>query len=148
MFEEYIHNDILRALTIVFSIFVIFRLLIFIIEKTIVRLVKKTKTDLDDKIIEKSSNPISIIVFLVGLKIALGEISFSEEIIKNFTKTIYSIIAVVLGYLIYAISNLVIYRTLKKASSKTKINVNKGMASLIHGFLKIIWVIVGLEARV
>lgn len=142
MFEEYIQNDILRALTIVFLIFVIFKLLIFIIEKTIVRLVKKTKTDIDDKIIEKSSNPISIIIFLVALKIALGEISFSEDVIKNFIKIIYSIISVVLGYLIYTILNLIISGTLKKASSRTKINVNKGMTSLIHGVLKIIWIIV------
>ncbi len=139
--EQYIQNPYLRAVSILVLVFVALKLLVFIIEKIILRFTRKTKTDLDDRIVEKSSKPLTVILFLIGLRLALIEIPLLANIEGAIASLVYSIIIILVGYIAYVIIDLVIYAAWRKVAIKTKSSIDEGLVSLIHSILKATWII-------
>ena len=139
--EQYIANNYLRALLIVVLVFVVLKLFVFILEKVVLRATKKTKTDIDDLIVEKSSKPLSILILLFGLRLAINEFSVTPVIDGIITNIIYSFMILVGGYLAYVVIDLLILRMWRKISKKTKTSVDDSLASLIHTLLKSVWII-------
>ncbi|MEJ2268038.1 MAG: hypothetical protein P8X70_03110, partial [Nanoarchaeota archaeon] len=118
MFEEYISNNYLRAILIIVLIFISLKIFVFILEKIILKFTKKTKTDIDDIIVKKSSKPLSAIILLTGIRFALNEIPIQEGVYGIVTKIIYSFLIVLGGYLVYFIADSLILVAWKKFSSK------------------------------
>jgi MscS family membrane protein len=141
VFEQYISNSYLRALAIIFLVFVFLKLVVFIIERVLLSATRKTKTDIDDKIIEKSSKPISAIILLFGLRLAINEFAIPEFVMNAVAKIIYSFMIIFGGYIAYVIIDLVIIAGWKKISIKTKSKIDDSLASLTHSFLKVIWIV-------
>ncbi len=139
--SQYIQNQYLRALIIIVIVFIVLKIVIFVIEKVILKATIKTKTELDNKILEKTSKPFSFIIFLIGLRIAINELSFSVEILGIISKLIYSGIVLLVGYLAYSITDLLISFGWGKISSNAKTKIDKSLSSLIHSVLRIIWVV-------
>ena len=140
--ENYIENEYLRAVVVLAIIFIVLKLFVFITEKIIIRVSKKTKTDIDDKIVERTSKPISFIILVLGLRIALDEISLlsgnTEIIIHNI---IYSVIIILIGFTIYRVIDLFISRAWKKFSQKTKSELDENLYSLVRGILHFVWIV-------
>lgn len=139
MLNEYVANQYLRAIIVIVFVFVVLKLVIFVLEKVILRLTLKTKTNLDDMIIEKTSKPFSFIVFMIGLRLAVNELSFSAEILGVISKLIYSFIVFLVGYATYVVVDLLVRFGWGKVSSKSKID--KSLTSLMHSVLKVLWVV-------
>jgi len=142
MLEQYINNPYLRALVILVGLFVILKLIVFVTEKIILKIVAKTKTDIDDKIIAKTSKPFSILIFLVGFFIAIKEIPFSENLHKVIAEVIFSIIVLVVGYVVYFILDLIIARGWKRFAIRTKSRIDESLSSLVHNMLRIVWLVI------
>jgi hypothetical protein len=64
MFEQYIANNYLRAALVFAILLILLRIIASVLARGILKFVKKTKTDLDDVLIQKSSLPITIILIL------------------------------------------------------------------------------------
>jgi MscS family membrane protein len=141
MFEQYISNHYLRAAVVILAVFIALRISAFIIERVILRFTVKTKTDIDDLIIEKSSKPITFLTFFIGLRIALEEISFESGAESIVMKTIASIIFLVVSYWAYSIINLLVFRGWKNLSKRTKSDIDDSLINLVHGILKVAWII-------
>ncbi|MFC1682262.1 mechanosensitive ion channel family protein [Nanoarchaeota archaeon] len=141
MLEQYITNPYLRALAILAIVFVATRILVFIIQKIFVTATKKTKTNIDDLIIEKSSKPITLIAFLIGLRVALIELPLAENLMNIFSNIIITFIIIAVSYLAYAVVNIIIFNSWKKLASKTQSDLDDSLIGLVHSVLKAIWVI-------
>lgn len=138
MLEEYISNHYLRALIILITIFVVVRIVAFIMEKVLTRLTSKTKTNLDDKLIQGASKPITALAFLLGLRIALIELPLTENLSKIFAEIVYSFIVISIAFLIYGVIDTLFIVSWRKFTSKTKSDIDDSLASLISGLLKAI----------
>lgn len=141
MLEQYIQNDYLRSLMILFLVFAGLRIFVFIIEKVFVKFTARTKTDLDDLILDKSSKPITLLAFLIGFRIAIMELPLNENLNLIFSRIIFSFLILTLSWLFYSVAELLIFRGWKKFSLKTKSDLDDSLVNLIHGFLKTIWII-------
>jgi len=138
MFEEYVSNHYLRAGIILITIFIVVRLIAFIIEKVISKLTSKTKTTIDDKIVQSLSKPITSLAFLFGLRIALIELPLAENLSRIFTEIVYSLMIVSVAFLIYGIIDALFLVSWRKFTSKTKSDIDDSLASLVSGLLKAI----------
>ena len=78
MLEAYFENQYVRALVIFLVVFVVLRLLIFVVARILPRLVSKTKTQVDDVILKKTSMPFTIIALLAGIRLSIGEVNIAE----------------------------------------------------------------------
>jgi MscS family membrane protein len=137
MLDQYIENNYLRALVVLVISFIILRFVTWVIEKVVLKLTVKTKTDLDDLILEKTSKPFTYLILLIGIWISIKELVLNEAIGILMNKIIFSLIFVVAFYIVYTIINLVIWRTIKKYSK----GKNEALYNLTEGFLKVILII-------
>jgi len=134
--EQYITNDYARAFTLFVGLLFILRIIVSVLERVVLRAVKKTKTDLDDIIVKKSSVPITIILFFISLRISLSEIQLTETFGNVVVELISSIIIIMVGYLIYVIIDVAVFRAWNKFAKKANIGIGESLGSLIHGVLK------------
>ena len=141
VFEQYISNGYLRAGIIFIGLLLILRISASILERIILKLVRKTKTELDDIIIKKSSVPITIILFFLSLRLALNELTFAENIAGILYKFIHSVISIMFGYLIYIFVDIIVFELWKKFSRKAKIGVGESLGNIIHSILKVVLVV-------
>jgi len=145
MFEQYITNDYLRFVIIFVVGFIVLRIAIHFIEKIIVSFTVKTKTDLDDLIIKKTSKPISFLILMIVLKISLNELVFAGQIGDIINKIVVSLIWVAVFVMVYAIFFLIFEKSWKRLNKKNKSKgKNEGLFHLFQGFLKIVFVLVVL----
>lgn len=141
VFEQYIANHYLRALAIVAGVFIALKLFVFLLEKVILRATRKTKTDVDDKIVEKSSKPISLMILLIGVRLAVNEFTIPEFVAGVIANMIYSLMIILGGYVAYVIIDLAIIAMWKRVALKTKSELDDALAGLIHSVLKAVWIV-------
>jgi MscS family membrane protein len=140
--EQYIVNDYLRTLILLVVLFFFVRVVIFFAQRLVLRLSLKTKTDLDDQLVAVSSRPLSIIAFLLVLRFVITELTFDPLAFFVIANIIYSALVVVVAYLAYALIDVLIVRTIKKFTSKTKSQVDDTLVSLFSSVLKIALIII------
>jgi len=142
--NSYIQNQYLRAVIVLAIVFIVLRLFIFIVEKVFLKLTLKTKTNVDDLILKKTSKPLTLAILLVGIKLALGELTLTDTLQNTISKIVFSLIILVGSYLVYVIVDIVVLRAWKKFAKKTKSAVDDALVNLVHGVLNIVWVVFSL----
>ncbi|MBR9706409.1 mechanosensitive ion channel [Candidatus Pacearchaeota archaeon] len=138
MLEQYFANNYVRAGVIFVGLLFLLKIFAAIVERVILRMVRKTKTDLDDILLEKSSFPVTLLMFFISLNIAIKELGLAGSLSKNINSFIYSGIVIAVGILIYAIVDVIVFRAWTKVARKAKIGASESLASLIHGILKVV----------
>ncbi|MBT4377108.1 mechanosensitive ion channel [archaeon] len=144
MLENYIQDPYLRALVLLIVSFIILRVAVFILEKIILKLTIKTKTNLDDLILKKSNNPLTWIIFFIGLKISFTELPFNEVTSLILQRILLTFAILAFTYLIMAVFSVSFSRVVKRAARKAKTEANEGMLQLMGAVIKIIIIIVAI----
>ncbi|MFH1425502.1 MAG: mechanosensitive ion channel family protein [archaeon] len=142
--EDYIGNEYVRALAVFVFLLFILRVVLSVVMRVVLKLTSKTKTDIDDILIARSSKPLTVIAFFVGLRIALAELTFSDALVLNISRSIYSVIVIAVAYLVYALIDIVLVRALKKAAARTKSQMDDTLSNLINGVLKFAIIVLAL----
>lgn len=138
--ENYIANPYLRSLVILIGVFIVLKIVIFIIEKIILRATAKTKTDIDDVFVKKSSKPVTVLVLLLGLRIAIEELPLSENILNIVGNMIFSFVIISLAVVVYYFIDIVLFVAIKKTMRGEASAARQSLMSLIHSILKIVLV--------
>ncbi len=137
-------NKYIYALTILVISYFLSELLVFISEKIILRLTKKTKTDIDDLIVKRINKPISLILLLIGLRLALLPLGIKESILNPIESVIMSFIIIILTYIIIAVFDILIDNWGKKVAEKTESKLDDRLIPVIHKFSRIFISAIGL----
>jgi len=133
---QYLPNEYLRAVVVFVVLLIVLRFVLAIGQRTVLRLTSRTKTDIDDILVKRSSRPLTVIAFMFAVRIALAEFSFGEALVMNISNAVYSVVVVAVAYFIYAIIDTLIIRGWKKFASKTNMKTDDTLTTLIHGVLK------------
>ena len=139
--DQAILNVYFRAFLYLVITFIVVRFFVWLIEKIILKFTAKTKTDLDDLILKKTSKPITFLVLLIGLRIAFLEFPFESKALLLVNQIFTSLLILLLAYLIYSIFSITFSRAWKKFYVKTKSAQNEGLAHLIEGTLKVLLIV-------
>jgi len=130
--ENYIVNPYLRSLVIAIIIIILTRISISIVFGIVKSLTKKTKTDLDNIIMDKSAKPLTLIIFLFAIKIPLAELPLTGTIESTVAKLIFSAGVAVAFYTIYILFDIILLNAWSQFSKRTKTNVDESLTGLIH----------------
>ena len=104
---DFFGNQYLSALAIILIFFLLTKLLIFLLRTLASRVLSKTQNELDDDILRKSNRPLSTLLFLFGVQIALSvlvDIPYEDLI----SKILFSSILFTAAFLISDIINVII----------------------------------------
>jgi len=140
--EGFIVNDYLRAGVLLFALFVIFRMAIYLLESVLVIITSSTKTDLDDLLLKKSSRPVTYISILISLIIALREIPIAEGTGVIIFRILYSLVAIVISYLIFIFVDISLVKVWKRLSEKTESDLDDTIGNVVHESLRIVLVVI------
>jgi len=139
-----IENPYLRALLVMFVVFVILRIVVFIIEKIILRLTLKTKTEADDVFVKKSSKPVSALVLLVGVRIALIDFPMNKAAAWAMNNLIYSLMIILIAFIVFLFVDIVLYVALRKTMKGERASTRESLTSIVHGVMKILLISLAL----
>jgi len=136
---NYLNSHIyVRSLVILVSFFIGSKLFLFITEKFIYKLVKKTRTRVDDKIIHRTGKPISLILLLIGLRLALLPLNLGERVTWGSTNLILSLIILAISYTFVMIFDVLINNWGLKWAKKTKSTLDDNLVNLLQKTSKVI----------
>lgn len=139
-----ISNDYLRAGILFLFSFLIIRIIFSILQKIALRATSKTKTDLDDKLIERLSSPLTFFSFLIALRLSFVEIPNLDVELSWVIHLVYSLMVFAIAYVLYVVSDVVVINLLKKFSSKTKSRIDDSIISLFHSVLNVTLIVFSL----
>jgi len=134
-----LENTYIQSL-LIFIFFLFFAAVIILFYKRYIKKIAlKTKTKVDDIILEKSEKPIFYILLLIGIKLAIKPLSITNPTIQNGFDTL---VIIVIAYIISSFVNTVIDIWGRKIADATKSTLDDEILPLFHSFSKVfIWVI-------
>jgi len=133
-----ITNVYLTALITLVIFFVLSKIVVFISEKIFLKLTLKTKTKIDDLIVERTNRPISFLLLVVGIIIALQQIGLKANVELIVERILTSVIIVTVGILAIKIINIFINEWGKKWAKKSKSKTDDNIILLLHRTLMVI----------
>ena len=131
-----------RAFVIFFVLLILLRIGLYIVQKVFVKITSKTKSDLDDIILEKSNKPLTYIALLVSLIVALQDIVFESGVGGIVFNILYTLLAVSSGYLVFHIVDISLMRVWKRISEQTESNIDDTIGQLVHEVLRITLILI------
>ncbi len=138
---DFSSNAILKAVLIIIGFLVLGKTVTLLAGKTLRSWAEKTKTDIDDIIIDKIKPPFSYVVWFLGIKFAISPLNLDIPVVD---KIINTVVVGILFYVIIVIVDIVVSGILNKITSKTETTLDDTLAPLIRKTLNVIIVIVGI----
>jgi len=137
--NKYLHSIIILAVFYALS-----QLVVLVSQKIILRITKRTKTIIDDLIVAKINKPISLILILIGLRLAIIPHQIREDMLGIIEHVISTLVIAVVTYIIIEIFDILIINWGKKFAAKTESKVDDEVVLLFQKFSRIILSFIGL----
>jgi MscS family membrane protein len=141
MMDAYIINDYIRAVVIFMSLAVLFRILLFIGRNVIFFFTKKTKTDLDDILIDRLSFPLTVLAILFALAISVNVLVLEKMTAFIIHGLIYSVAILVVARIAYLVVNLLVISGLKRVAKKSKIKMDDTLFHMFNSLLNAVLIV-------
>jgi len=138
--ENLISNEYLRAFIVLIGVFIILRIFMWVLEKVILKATSKTKTEKDDEFVKKVSKPVTIFVFLIGIRVAIEELNLTGTTEEIFGNVIFSLVVISLGFIAYYFVDIFLFVALRKTMGGEESEVRESLMSIINGVVKVIMV--------
>ena len=137
MIDEFIENQYVRAFVVFLVLFFATRLFLFVSERIALKFARKTSTKMDEELIEKSSFPLTVLAFLISLRVTLEQVLIEPYIEEIFISLIYSVMIIFIAYLIFVVINTVLIHGIRKVTRKAKTNIDDSLVPLLNSVLNV-----------
>lgn len=150
--QEFYGNSILSwsiAIGILVVSFVLVKVLYWIFSNIIRRLTSKTKTNLDDVLIDKLEKPLTYLLIILGYWISIHYLSFTKEIEDILENVAYFLLVIDLTAILSRVVDALISEVIMPITEKSESSFDNQLIPVIQkGVRSIIWVlgiIIGLD---
>ena len=150
--QEFYGNSILNwaiAVGILILSFVVVKMLYWIFSNVIRRLTSKTKTNLDDVLIDKLEKPLTYLVLILGYWISIHYLVFKEEVELVLENAAYFLLVIDVTAILSRIVDALITEIIMPISEKSDSSFDNQLIPVIQkGVRSIIWIlgiIIGLD---
>lgn len=147
-FEQYIiilqQNKYIYSLSLLVMFYILSQFAVFLSQKVILRITGRTKTDIDDLIVKRTNKPISLILLLIGFRLALFPLGIKQSILDLIEHGISSLITILVIYIVIMVLDIIIDGWGKRVAERTKSSVDEQLLPIAHRFSRIFISIVGL----
>ena len=137
-------NKYAHSILVLVIFYALSQLVVIVSQKILLRLTKKTKTKIDDLIVTKSNKPISLILILIGIRLAVIPQSLPAYIANWIDNIISSLITIISTYAVIIVLDIIIDSWGQKFASKTESKFDDELVNLIKRFSRIIICFIGL----
>jgi len=138
------HNKFIYAAIIFVGFFILSRFVKYLLHSVIPQFTKKTKTDIDDLIIEKVQGLASKLVVLLGLYLALIPLSLPFNISFGINRSILSLSIILFMVIGMRIIDVIIDTVGMRWAKKTHSGIDDALLPLFHKISKTLFLIFGI----
>lgn len=136
----YIQNKLLGSLVLVVLAIIVSQILLLVFSLYLKSIAKKTKTEIDDLLVQYINKPVFYFVLVYGMKLALLNLGINGPI----TLLMNSLMAMVFVFILMRVSDVFIEGWGRSVSSKTRVRVDQVLLPLFHKIVKVSFVIIAL----
>lgn len=140
----FFQNQYVQALVFLIVFFVLSKAALWFFEMVLLKIALKTKTSLDDLVLERLKSPISWLLLLIGLKLALKSINFSQSITLIANRLTDSFLIVIITITAAKLINTILKHWGESWSSRTHSNIDDDIIPLIRKTVNVVGVIVAI----
>jgi small-conductance mechanosensitive channel len=137
-------NHYLYAVSIFILSFLGMMLVLLLSEHVFLRIARKTKTKVDDLIVERTRYPSAFLIMVIGARVAAESLQSGSLINWTIEKILSSIIIITIAHIIIIIFDILIDQWGRKIASRTKSNIDDDLLTLFHRMSKIILYLLGI----
>ena len=141
-YGSYFINNYTYTASILFGFVILSWLVRHIYKVVFLRIARKTVTEADDRIFEATKWPLSMIVLLMGLRVAVVPLQLSERADSVLNNSVDSATIIIIALIVTSILNILIDTWGKKFTQKTESDVDDQLLNLFHKFINIFFFII------
>ncbi len=138
----YAHNKYLFAAIIFAGFFALSRLTVYLVEKVIIAFTARTKTKLDDRLVEKTNGPVSWLLVFIGFKIALEFLDLQNGFADFLDRTTTSLIYIGVGIVTTAVVVVLINHWGHRVAQKTKSTIDDALVPLFRRTMRVVILVI------
>ncbi|MFH1848615.1 MAG: mechanosensitive ion channel family protein [archaeon] len=120
------------------------KILRYIVRKYVSRITGKTKTEVDDLLVDRSKKSVEYIIIIFGLKLAIMRLGLPNGAFISFTSLLNSIIVIIITYLVIVWLDILIDYWGKEWARRTESRLDEDILPLFHKMSKVVITIIGL----
>ena len=121
-----------QALIYLLGFFIISRLCVFVFERILMKLAKKTETVVDDLIVEAINKPLSFILLLIGIRLAVIPLGLPQSTTDFISLVLVSIILLTVGHIIVRVVDVLLKHWGMAIAKKTKSDTDDTLLGFFH----------------
>ena len=141
--NPWLENPYIRSFSILLSFYLFSKLVHIILVKYIVRLAKKTKTTIDDHIIEYTNRPISLILLTIGGYLAFVPFRKTFPYVSVAENIFASVTIALITYIVMRVADVLIDAWGRKFAEKAESTPDNDLILLFHRFSRVAIILVG-----
>lgn len=134
-------NKYLYALVILLAFFILSRFVKFLLHRVIPIFTKRTKTNIDDQIVEKTQGIASLLVLLLGLYVSLIPLNLPSNVSFGINRSILSIVIFLFAIFGMRVIDVMIDTLGKRWAKRTKSSIDDALLPLFHKVSKTLFFI-------
>lgn len=138
------NSKYLIALIFFVAFFLLSKAFVYIVEVVVIALTKKTKTNIDDLIVERTNKPISWLLIFIGAKIAVEYLDLANGFGVAMDNIFASLLYLTTIYLIAVVVIVIIDYWGVKVAKKTKSSIDDALVPLFKKTVKVVFVILAV----
>ena len=128
--DELIRSKYIHSLLTLVVFFIGAKLITFIAEKYILKLTAKTKTEVDDLLVRKTHKPISLLLFILGVKVALVPLGLEERINTILHQSISTLSILVLIYILISVFDIIMRAWVRRRAAKKESEIDENLIKI------------------
>lgn len=141
MLEIFQNAYVLFTLYIIITA-VIARIALYFMRKWVSKVVERTKTKLDDFLLDKVKTPIFLIILLIGVKISFGVLNIVPETMQFISNIIDSAILLIAGLTAVGVSNILIKHFGELWGRRTKSSFHNSLVPLFRNLSNLLILVI------
>ena len=144
IFDTYVVNDYVKALVIFILLSIFFRILLFVAQRVFLFFTKKTKTDLDDVLIDKLSSPLTVLAIVFSLAVSVNVLILEDTTAFIIENLIYSVAILIVARIAFLVVNILILSGLKRVAKRSKIKMDDTLFHMFNSLLNAVLIILSI----
>ena len=132
------YEDIFVSFIIIISSIILAKIVYWIVKKYLLKFAAKTKTEVDDLILDVIHKPIYYIIILIGLLVAVGYVHLPPKYFDPFSTFISIVLILVVTWAISNVINILLVDFGKRLAVKTKTSIDNEAIPFLSKVIKIL----------
>ena len=142
--DEIIRSRYTASLLTFIIFFIVAYIVSYIAKKVILSITAKTKIEIDDLIVKNTNKPISLLLLLLGVKLAIIPLELTDKVNAIAHHTITTLAIIVITYILIVVFSIMIMAWAKRLAEKTKSKADNQIVKISEKTTKIIVITLAL----